>query len=186
MRRNFGLLLLLALQLPLWSGCTAVLWQRSTFAAYYHVANPPNLQVYYSEQRKDLLVQYDESRDLEKKVHRRYYWLQPNKALTENGRKPKFAGSGSRDGLQPLPLTPVLLDPIPPGLNGLYVLCPPDELRFTVCSGTNQIKSCILPDYDGDQKVALKIFLTPGALAVDATLIGALIELYSLAQSDGD
>jgi hypothetical protein len=185
MRRKLGLLLALILQLPLWSGCTAVLWERSTFSGYYHVGNPPNLQVYYSERRGDLLVQYDESRDKEKKVRRRYYWLEPNVELTESGLKPKFARSVSIDALQPVPQTPILLDPIPPAFNGLYVLYRPNDIRFAVYSGTNQVNSYTLPDYDGDQKVALKILLTPAALAVDATVMGAFIELFSLAQSGG-
>jgi hypothetical protein len=61
MKRNLCLLLLLIVQAPLWTGCTALLWERSTFSTYYHAAGPPNLQLYYSDERNDLLVQYDES-----------------------------------------------------------------------------------------------------------------------------
>jgi hypothetical protein len=168
---------LLVLQAPLWTGCTAMLWERSTFANYYHAAGPPNLQLYYSDERNDLLVQYDESRNKEKKVRTRYYWLEPNVKSTEAGRKPVFVKHASLDGLQVLPQTPVLLDPIPPGMNGLYVVCRPDDIRFQVYSGTNEVNSYILPDYDGGQKTALKILLTPPAVLVDATVLGAAIYL---------
>src|SRR5215475_9823664 len=98
MKRNFFLLLLLVLQAPLWAGCTAMLWERSTFSNYYHAAGPPNLQLYYSDERNDLLVQYNESRNKEKKVRTRYYWLEPNVKLTGAGRKPIFVDHVSLDG----------------------------------------------------------------------------------------
>src|SRR5437899_6906912 len=160
MRRNLLSVVLLVVQLPLLTGCTAVLWERSTFSTYYHAANPANLQVYYSDERKDLLVQYDEAGNKEKTVCTRYYWLQPNLKLTEQGRKPNFAPPPvSLDDKQLLPQTPIAFNPAPPGLKGLYLVCRPDDIRFEVYSGTNQLKSCILPDYDGGQKTALKVLL---------------------------
>jgi len=177
MRRNLLLALLLVVQAPLWTGCTALLWERSTFSTYYHATSPANLQVYYSDERKDLLVQYDESRNKEKAARTRYYWLEPNVKLTEQGRKPMFARPVSFDGLQLLPQTPIAFNPTPAGLKGLYLVCRPDNIRFKVYSGTNQLNSCILPDYDGVQKTALKVLLTPPAVIVDATVIGAAIYL---------
>jgi hypothetical protein len=178
MKRNLLSLLLLVIQVPLWTGCTVMLWDRTTFSTYYHAADPSNLQVYYSEERRDLLVQYDEARETEKAVRRRYYWLEPNVQLTEEGRKPKFCEPGSFDRMQMLSQTPVAMNPTPSGMNGLYVVNKPRDLRFTIYSGTNEINSYILPDYDADQQIALKILLTPPALAADATVAGALLGLY--------
>lgn len=184
MRRNLLLVALLLVQLPLWTGCTALLWEKSTLSTYYHPAGPPNLQLYYSEEQKDFLVQYDESRNREKTIHTRYYWLKPNVKLTEGGRKPEFLDLASVDGLQQLPQTPLPLNPPPPGLNGLYVVYRPDDIRFQVYSGTNQIRSYILPDYDANQKTALKVLLTPPAVIVDATVIGAVIYLVLYVNTD--
>src|SRR6185369_9669816 len=128
MKRNFFLFLLLILQSPLWTGCTALLWERSTLSTYYHPAGPPNLQLYYSEAQKDFLVQYDECRNKEKTIRTRYYWLEPNAKFTERGRKPLFLDVVAVDGLQLLPQTPMLLSPPPPALNGLYVVCRPDDI----------------------------------------------------------
>jgi hypothetical protein len=185
MKRNFFLLLLLILQAPLWTGCTALLWEKSTLSTYYHPAGPPNLQLYYSEAQKDFLVQYDESRNKETKIHTRYYWLKPNVKLTEGGRRPVFLDVVTVDGLKQLPQTPIVLNPPPPGLNGLYVVCRPDDIRFQLYSGTNQIHSYILPDYDANQKTALKVLLTPPAVIVDATVIGAVIYLLFYVNTDG-
>ena len=52
--------MLLAIQTIFVSGCTTALWDRSTFAREYHPADPRNLRLYYSGERKDILVQYDE------------------------------------------------------------------------------------------------------------------------------
>jgi hypothetical protein len=184
MKRNLFLLSLFILPAPLWTGCTALLWEKSTLPTYYHPAGPPNLQLYYSEQQKDFLVQYDESRNREKKIHTRYYWLKPNVKLTDGGHKPVFLDVVAVDGMQQLPQTPLLLNPPPPALNGLYVVCRPDDIRFQVYSGTNQIRSCILPDYDAHQKTALKVLLTPPAVIVDATVIGGLIYLLFYVNTD--
>jgi len=186
MKRNLFLLLLLVFHAPLWNGCTVMLWERTTFSKYYHAADPAGLQVYYSEERQDLLVQYDESQETRKKVRTRYYWLEPNVKLTEAGRKPKFCQPGSLERMQLLPQTPVLLEPLPPGLNGLYVVCKPHDLHFKVYSGTNEVNTYILPDYDANEQIALKILLTPPALAADATLVGAVIGLLCIIHSDGD
>lgn len=83
-----------------------------------------------------------------------------------------------------LPQTPVAFSPAPPALKGFYLVCRPDDIRFQVYSGTNQLRSCILPDYDGEQKTALKILLTPPAVLVDATVIGAAIYLLFYLNSD--
>src|SRR5215470_4941782 len=147
MKRNLFLLLLLILQAPLWTGCTAMLWNKSTFSRYYHPADPANLRLYYSDARKDLLVQYDESREREKKVRRRSYWLEPNLTMTHNGGKPQFVGPVSLEGLAPVPLTATRSDAPSPGFKGLYVVCETHDPRFTLYSGTNELDACTLPIY---------------------------------------
>jgi hypothetical protein len=186
MKRKLFLLLLLILQAPLWSGCTAMLWSKLTFATYYHPADPANIQLYYSDRRKDMLVQYDESREREKKVRRRSYWLEPNLTLVNNGQKPLFVADISLDGLTPVPLSATTPDSPPSGFKGLYVVCQTHDPRFTLYSGTNELHACILPVYHGDQQIALKVLLTPPALVADATLVGGLVGLYCLANSDSN
>jgi hypothetical protein len=186
MKRNLLLFLLFVLQSPLWTGCTALLWNKSTIATYYHPTDPANLQLYYSDARKDLLVQYDESREREKKVQRRSYWLEPNLTLVNNAQKPQFVDAVSLNGLTPLPLTvtPPVSPPI--GFKGLYVVCQTHDPRFTLFSGTNELHACTLPIYHADQQVALKVLLTPLALVADATLVGGFFGLWLAANSNSD
>lgn len=184
MKRNLFLLLLLILQAPLWTGCTAMLWNKSTFSTYYHPAEPANLQLYYSDARKDMLVQYDETREREKKVRRRSYWLEPNLTPANNGQKPQFINAVSLDGLTPVPLTATRPVSPPTDLKGLYVVCETHDPRFTLYSGTNELNSCTLPIYHANGQIAVKVLLTPPALVADATLVGGLLGLYVMAHSD--
>jgi len=186
MKRNLLLFLLLVLQAPLWSGCTALLWKKSTFATYYHPADPANLQLYYSDRRKDLLVQYDESREKEKKVQRRSYWLEPNLTIVNDGRKPEFVAPTTLDGLTRVPLSATKPDTPPQGFKGLYVVSETHDPRFTLYSGTNELNACILPIYHDNEQIAVKVLLTPPALVADATLVGGLIGLYVAAHLDSD
>jgi hypothetical protein len=163
-----------------------MLWNKSTFSRYYHPADPANLQLYYSDARKDMLVQYDESREREKKVQRRSYWLEPNLALANNGQKPQFINSVSLDGLTPVPLTAIQPVSPPTGFKGLYAVCQSHDPRFTLYAGTNELNSCTLPIYHANKQVAVKVLLTPPALVADATLVGGLLGLYVMAHSDSD
>jgi hypothetical protein len=186
MRRNLLSVGLLVVQLLLFTGCTAMLWNKSTFSTYYHPAEPANLQLYYSDARKDMLVQYDESCEREKKVQRRSYWLEPNLTIVNNGQKPQFVDAVSLDGLTPVPLSATQPISPPTGFKGLYVVCQTHDPRFTLYSGTNELNSCILPIYRSNEQIAVKVLLTPPALVADATLVGGLIGLYVMAHSDSD
>jgi hypothetical protein len=163
-----------------------MLWNKSTFTTFYHPADPSNLQLYYSDARKDLLVQYDESREREKKVQRRSYWLEPNLTLANNGQKPQFVNAVSLDGLTALPLTATQPVSPPAGFKGLYVVSQTHDPRFTLYSGTNELNDCTLPIYHANDQIAVKVLLTPPALAADATLVGGLVGLYCLAHSDSN
>ena len=175
----------LVAQVPLFTGCTAMLWNKSTFSTYYHPADPANLQLYYSDSRKDLLVQYDEAREREKKVQRRSYWLEPNLTIVNNGQKPQFVDA-SLDSLTLVPLTAAQPVSPPTGFKGLYVVCQTHDPRFTLYSGTNELNSCTLPIYHANEQIAVKVLLTPPALVADATLVGGLIGVYVMAHSDSD
>jgi hypothetical protein len=177
MNRTLPLLLSLALATPLWTGCTAVLWEKSTFATYHHVADPINLQVYHSDDRNDLLVQYDESCNRETAASTRYYWVQPNQVLTESGKKPMFDENVSLVGLALLPQASSSANPVSTGLHGLYIVRRAGDLRFSLYSGPREMESCILPDYDTDQKTGLKVLLTPPAVVADASLIGIVFAI---------
>jgi hypothetical protein len=184
--RSLWVFAVLVIQAPLWSGCTVALWDKSTLAHFYQPADPANLHLFYSNERRDLLVQYDESRERDKKTRRRCYWLDPNAAQINHGQKPQFIASAPPKGLIPVPQSEIRPDSPPPGLNGLYAVFPPHEAHFTLYSGTNQIDTYNLPAYSGDPQTATKVLLTPLAMAGDATLVGAVVGLIWVQSSDPD
>jgi len=109
-----------------------MLWNRSTFATLYHPADLTNLQLYYSDERKDPLVQYDETRKREKKVRRRCFWLEPNLMVINPGRKPQFVDPVRFGELTAIPIAAAKPDSPLPGFKGLYAVLQRIELRFAL------------------------------------------------------
>ena len=183
MRRVYFGPLLLLLATPFLNGCTALLWNKTTFANYCRPATPPNLALYYSVERKDLLVQYDEKREHDKHVHRRCYWLDSNTDRVRRGGQPRFVSSALAQGLDLVPEFETRTDPPPSGLNGLYALAPATNDWFTLYSQNKELESYGLPKYNLASGTGKKILLTPLAVAGDATLIGAVGGLLLAANS---
>lgn len=165
-------------QACLFTGCTSALWQYDRFAQFRQPAVPHNLALRYSEQRKDVLVQYDESRDEDDLVRARAYWLEPNAVRVNAGRKPKFASrelrplaSAATGDLVPIPLTNQVSQAGAPA--ALWAAISDDS--FTLYSGSEQLNVYKLPFYAGASQRVKQVVLTPFAIAVDATIIGAII-----------
>jgi hypothetical protein len=144
---------LLVAQTAFVSGCTSVLWNKNTFAHHYQPADPSNLRLFYSKERKDILVQYDELSDTHNKTRPRSYWLGPNT----------------------IRVTKAPPNSIPPGFMELYAVAPRNDYLFTLYSGKEQLDPYQLPMYIGASRRVKQILLTPFAVAVDATIAGAVI-----------
>jgi hypothetical protein len=173
------LLALLALSADLSCGCTSVLWEKETFAHYYRPACPANLRLAYSEQRHDLLVQYNESKDGNPNTRPRCYWLEPNTLRVNRNQKPHFVSAKTIDGLIPIPVSEGAPNPSDSGLTNLYVMFSRGDDFFTLYSGTEKLDPYELPVYSGSSQRVKQVLLTPFAVAVDATIIGAVIGYYS-------
>jgi hypothetical protein len=184
MRREYLGALLLVMAMPLLNGCTALLWNRSTFANYCSPASPPNLALYYSAERKDLLVQYDEKCEHEKTVHRRYYWLDPNTDKVRRGGQPHFVSPALAEGLEPVPRFEARASPPPLGLNGLYAVASGKNDWFTLYAGEKELEAYGLPKYNLASGTGKKVLLTPLAVAGDATVVGLVGGLILAANSD--
>jgi hypothetical protein len=183
MRRGFVRALLLLLAMPLLNGCTALLWNKNTFAKYCYPATPPNLALFYSAERKDVLVQYDERREDDRKIHRRCYWLDSNSDRVRQGEPPRFVSTALAQRLPPVPRVEARTTPPPAGLDGLYAVASAANEGFTLYAGDDELESYGLPKYDLASGTGVKILLTPLAIAGDATLIGAVGGLLLAANS---
>ncbi len=170
---------LLAAQVVLASGCTAALWDKETFAHHYRPADPVNLHLFYSKQRRDVLVQYDESKDSGSQAWSRCYWLEPNTLRVNEDRKPLFVSTKTAKGLLPLAVDEVAAPAAQPASMELCAVARPYDNCFTLYSGREQLEAYKLPTYVGGSHTVKQVLLTPFAVAVDATIVGAIIGYYS-------
>jgi len=170
---------LLAVQIVFVSGCTSVLWDKSTFAREYHPADPASLHLYYSKERKDILVQYDELNVADKEIRPRFYWLEPNATRINDSRKPHFVSAKASEDLILIPLSESHPDSVLPDSKALYAVSKPKEDLFTLYLGPEQVDLYRLPDYQDSSQRVKQVLLTPFAVAVDATIIGAVVSYYN-------
>jgi len=185
---GWGLLLLLACQAVLLSGCTATLWERDRFARMHWPANPPNLRLFYCESARDVLAEYDEASEGSTTIQRRSYWLERNASNVVAERQPSFI---SATNLQDLAAVPVADNPASPPTatyQGLYAVVSTNGQSFALYPGNKEPTVYRLPMYytTSGQRVK-QVLLTPFAVAVDATVVGAIVAIvlaYAEASSD--
>lgn len=171
--------ILLATQVVLLSGCTSALWDKETFAHHYRPADPVNLHLFYSKERRDILVQYDESKDSGTQSRSRYYWLEPNTLRVNRNQKPHFVSTKAAIGLLPVAVGEAATPPAQPASVELRAVARPYANCFTLYSGEEKLEPYKLPTYVGGSQRVKQVMLTPFTVAIDATIVGAIIGYYS-------
>jgi hypothetical protein len=158
------------------NGCTAMLWEEGRFAQFHKAADPANLKLYYSEQRRDVLVLFDEITEDEPPARLRAYWLEPNTKNILNRSKPHFVPPESANGLTPISLVPSTADASPAVTTRLYAVVSTNGGSFTLSSNQKNLVEQELPVYyDGSGRRVAQVLLTPVAVAVDLTIVGAVV-----------
>ena len=165
----------LAAQAVLLSGCTTALWDKETFAHHYRPDNPVNLHLFYSKERRDILVQYDESKDAGAQIRSRCYWLEPNTLRVNREQKPHFVSAKAANGLVPVAVDAAPASPTQPASRELCAVARPYDNSFTLYSGQEKLEPYKLPIYIGSSRRVWQVLLTPFAVVVDATIVGAII-----------
>ena len=168
------------------TGCvTSALWEDGRFARFHEPAAPPNLRLFESTQKQDILVQYDEWLDMSEKLKTRTYWLGQEQVPSNNPHKPAFVSSRAADGLSPIPIynDSVFMAQTNVGLTAVVVWNP---TGFTLYSGDRVLGNYALPVYENHSATVKKVLLTPLAVTADAGLIaGYLFLLYASGQCGG-
>lgn len=180
--RKSLLLALLAVPLVFGCGCTSVLWDKETFAHHYRPARLSGPRFFYSEERKDILVQYEESKDGETNSRLRNYWLEANMQRVNTDRRPRFASVTATNRLARIPAGEAAPRPTVAGQTQLYAMARPDDEYFRLYSGAEEIGIYKLPVYASVSQKAKQVLLTPFAVAIDATIIGGVIAYFSAPQ----
>jgi len=163
------------------SGCaTGALWEEGTFARYHEPARPPNLQLFHSARRNDVLVRYDAAYEGSDAIKPRAYWLRQNDEPVPNPHKPRFVSVKAARGLVPVPQLDA--DTFPLTLNtGLYAVVSTNATDFVLHSGEANLGCFELPVYRDPAGRAAQVLLTPLAVVADLTIVGGFIFLQAWA-----
>lgn len=180
--RRPSLSLLLVAQIVLGCGCTAALWNKETFAQHYRPASPTNVHLFYSKEHRDILVQYDELNLESAEIRTRCYWLEPNVLRANEGRKPHFASLDATNGLMAVRVIENATDPSRLVSWDLHAVAGEDDDFFTLYAGEEKLDPYQLPIYTGPSQRVKQVLLTPFAVAVDLTIVGAAISIYAAPQ----
>ena len=173
--------MLLASQTIFLNGCTSVLWDPNTFAHSYEPAKPVNLRLFYSDRKRDVLVEYDEGRDGAAPIRQRRYYADQNAEQVNNHRRPHFTSVPDQQNLHQIPITnaPAGAAAEPPAsFQGLYATSLGGADSFTLYSKDELLDSYILPRYAGRSQRFKQVLLTPFAVAIDCTVVGGMATLY--------
>jgi hypothetical protein len=189
----------LAVQAILLTGCvTAKVWEPHNFAGFHEPANPTNVQLYYSSQRQDVLVEYDEKVGHKGATRRRAYWLEQNQAKEGKEERPHFVSLNEAEGLQPIPMATSIekaesypsigLFAVTTNSFGFQVYGTSENQNTGPLAKVTTLGDHELPAYYDSAGRRRKIMLTPPAVLADASIVAgyaAIIAAYAYAQSGG-
>jgi hypothetical protein len=181
---GFGALLALA------TGCvTSKVWEDNQFARFHEPAAQPNLALYYSSNRQDVLVCYSECRD-DGKACQRAFWLELNDTHRNQQRKPRFVTMPAVTKLTPIPIYPsgATNAPLTPSDLGLYAIAGANSRSFMIydgprsATGTGGSKALWeedLPTWRDASGRIKQVALTPLAVVADVSIVGAVVAYVS-------
>lgn len=143
------------------SGCvTADLWEKQAFDGFKRPANPPNLQVYKTE--NDWLIQYDEANEKNARIRRRAFYLNENHTAINAHKRPRFV---ERPETASFPVANALISK--------------NADQFTLYEGGATVGTFEFPVYPDPSGRVKQVLLTPGALLIDATIAAAAVAVVA-------
>lgn len=173
--------------LPWLAGCESV--QNATLTGHMweatrnnrEPASKPNLTLYQTASRDDVLVRYDEELQSNGAVRSRAFLLFANEKKLKAGRKPAFLSAENSARLQSVPIK-IILESDTKAMAGedLQAFILPDGQHFTLVSKGRYVGSFCLPTYgtvSTGGKVA-RALLLPAVVAGDATLYAGVLGCY--------
>ena len=174
MKTKFALLLV---GLSFATGCTtSQVWNETRTGDVIRGSAEPDLQLFLTPDRRDVLVTYLESQEGKRARVPRAYYARANAARLRNNLKPEFAPPGAAAGLQPIPLDP----PVPNFTTSALTRGPGLRARlsssghgFALTHQGRELESYPLPLYEAGEAALRKASLTPFAVVTDAVAIAA-------------
>ena len=162
------------------SGCvTAKVWEPHQFARFHEPAEPANLQLFYSNERQDILVRYDEIIDTSGKIKPRAYWLERNGTKEGTEKRPSFVSIKHAQGLRSVPLlSSIEKNALESGglfavsTNGISfcLYSAPDKAQAAVLTTATLVGEFELPTYYDSLGPVKQVLRTPPALVADSVI----------------
>ena len=151
------------------------LWDNGDLRKWTEPAPNPNLALFDTTNRADVLVQYDAFSEKHSTVKRRAYYLQQNAERISAGKKPEWVQSSVADGMKPIAVLPAqgAGSNLPPDLPSFAVVT--NEGRaFTLYRPPKSEATFDFPVYPETSGTPTRIVLTPFAVAGDTVMVGAV------------
>lgn len=176
MKTKFALLLV---GLSFATGCTtSQVWNETRTGDVIRGSAEPELQLFLTPDRRDVLVTYFETREGKRTRVPRAYYARVNAARLRNNRTPEFAPPSAAAGLQPIPLDPPAPNFTTSALtrgSGLRARLSSSDHGFTLTEQGRDLEYYPLPLYETPAADFRKAVLTPFAVATDALIVAAYL-----------
>ena len=170
---------LLLLGLSLASGCTtSQVWNDHRAGDVIRGSAEPELQLFLTPDRRDVLVTYLETREGKNTRVPRAYYARANATRLRNNLKPEFAPPSAAARLQPIPLDALIPNFTTSALtrgSGLRARLSSSGHGFALTEQGRDLESYPLPLYETPAADFRKAALTPFAVATDALIIAACL-----------
>jgi hypothetical protein len=174
--------------LPLLSGCetaeryslTYRLWDEGNLSHFSVPAPDPQLALFESTVPADVVVEYDALSEKTALIKRRAYFLYRNQDRVSAGKQPEWIQPPLPGGLKPIPI----LVGLPDAANAFPCMEPcavpiRDGQGFTLFDTDGKGESFELPSYAESHSGALRVVLTPLAIAGDTLMVGGVASIVA-------
>lgn len=169
----------LLLWIPLATGCvTAKHWSAHRERDMMHGAAAPDLRLFLTPDRRDVLVTYRETRGGGGAEVPRAYYVRANAARVSANRKPEFVSPDLAAALRPIPIDPSARNftkAVAPAGPGLRARLSSTDLGFTLTHEGKDLEQHPLPRYESSSAILRKAAWTPLTVAGDGLLLAVML-----------
>jgi len=160
------------------AGCaTQRVWNGANERVTCAPAPQPDVALFETRDRADVLVQYNALKPRNQTVERRAYFLSRNQSRLLAGQKPHFVSPGLAARMTPIPVFTNSAAGARTRSASRYAVVARDGRQFIIHRAGAPPEACSLPEYADHSDLGRRAALTPFAVAADAAVLGAVVFL---------